>query len=187
MITLAKFKLDNEANLLWLILFNTAKRPFSEGAGSGVFILCRRWRKRWGRIWGGCPCVCASCLSRCCATATDGGWTEDNVRALAAWKPTGERKTEIPFVIARVLLQDFTGVPLLADLAAMRDEAAKQGKSAESVEPLAPVELVVDHSIQVDHYGRPEAMRLNMQMEFERNRERYAFLKWGASAFALFG
>ena len=90
------------------------------------------------------------------------------------------------FVVGRVVLQDFTGVPLLADLAAMRDAARAHGRSADCVEPLVPVDLVVDHSVQVDHYGAPDAMRLNMEIEFSRNRERYKFLKWGAKAFKTF-
>ncbi|MBE8158351.1 MAG: aconitate hydratase AcnA, partial [Betaproteobacteria bacterium] len=112
--------------------------------------------------------------------------SESHVRSLAGWKASGKREAEVPFVVARVILQDFTGVPLLADLAAMRDEAARRGKPAKSVEPLVPVDLVVDHSIQVDHYGKPESLRLNMEIEFERNRERYAFLKWGMGAFQTF-
>ena len=111
---------------------------------------------------------------------------EDHVAQLANWQPTGKRLKEIPFVVGRVVLQDFTGVPLLADLAAMRDAARAHGRSADCVEPLVPVDLVVDHSVQVDHYGAPDAMRLNMEIEFSRNRERYKFLKWGAKAFKTF-
>ena len=112
--------------------------------------------------------------------------TEAHVRQLANWQPNAERVEEIPFVVARVLLQDFTGVPLLADLAAMRSAAARQGKDPKKVEPLAPVEMVVDHSVQVDVFGRPDALQQNMQIEFERNRERYQFLKWGMQAFDTF-
>jgi aconitate hydratase len=112
--------------------------------------------------------------------------TEAHVRQLASWQPNAERVEEIPFVVARVLLQDFTGVPLLADLAAMRSAAARQGKDPKKVEPLAPVEMVVDHSVQVDVFGRPDALQQNMQIEFERNRERYQFLKWGMQAFDTF-
>ena len=109
--------------------------------------------------------------------------TANQVKALANWSPNAPRSEEIPFVVSRVILQDFTGVPLLADLAAMREAAAQKGKSPKAVEPLTPVDLVVDHSVQVDHYARPDAARLNMEIEFARNRERYEFLKWGASAF----
>ncbi|MGI9307010.1 MAG: aconitate hydratase AcnA [Gammaproteobacteria bacterium] len=112
--------------------------------------------------------------------------SEAHVRSLANWRANGKREAEVPFVVSRVVLQDFTGVPLLADLAAMRDEAARRGRAAQTVEPLVPVDLVVDHSIQVDHYGSPDALRLNMEIEFERNRERYAFLKWGTGAFQTF-
>ena len=109
--------------------------------------------------------------------------TEDQVRALAHWQPTAERDEEVPFVVARVVLQDFTGVPLLVDLAAMRDAATHLGHRAESIEPLVPVDLVVDHSVQVDHFGTPTALAQNMALEFERNSERYAFMKWGKQAF----
>jgi len=112
--------------------------------------------------------------------------TEAHVRQLAAWKPNEDRTAEIPFVVARVLLQDFTGVPLLADLAAMRSYAERHGKDAKKVEPLAPVELVVDHSVQVDVFGQQSALQQNMEIEFERNRERYQFLKWGMQAFDTF-
>ena len=102
-----------------------------------------------------------------------------DVEALASWKPRAERTAEIPFVVARVLLQDFTGVPLVVDLAAMRDAAG----NPKLIEPLVPVELVVDHSVQVDYWGEPDALARNMDIEMTRNRERYAFLKWGAQAF----
>src|SRR5207244_8660294 len=91
-----------------------------------------------------------------------------------------------PFVVARVVLQDFTGVPLLADLAAMRSVAARMGRKASAVEPLVPVDLVVDHSIMVDHYGHKNSLDLNMKLEFQRNRERYEFMKWGMQAFSTF-
>ncbi len=112
--------------------------------------------------------------------------TERHVRELANWQPNGNRVEEIPFVVARIILQDFTGVPLLADLAAMRSAAARAGKDPKKVEPLAPVEMVVDHSVQVDVFGRPNALAENMAIEFERNRERYQFLKWGMQAFDTF-
>ncbi|TCS68602.1 aconitase [Sulfuritortus calidifontis] len=112
--------------------------------------------------------------------------TEQHVRDLANWQPNAERVEEIPFVVGRILLQDFTGVPLLADLAAMRSAAARAGKDPKRVEPLAPVEMVVDHSVQVDVFGRPDALQQNMAIEFERNRERYQFLKWGMQAFDTF-
>ncbi|MBS0545278.1 MAG: aconitate hydratase AcnA [Proteobacteria bacterium] len=112
--------------------------------------------------------------------------TETHVRELAGWQPNAPRSAEIPFVVARVVLQDFTGVPLLADLAAMRNVAVEQGHDAKLIEPLVPVDLVIDHSVQVDHYGTPLALRQNMELEFERNRERYQFMKWGMQAFDTF-
>ncbi len=112
--------------------------------------------------------------------------TEEHVRQLANWGATAERVEEIPFVVARVVLQDFTGVPLLADLAAMRNVAARMGKKPKNIEPLVPVDLVVDHSVQIDHYGTPNALRQNMELEFQRNQERYQFMKWGMQAFDTF-
>jgi aconitate hydratase len=112
--------------------------------------------------------------------------TEQNVRALANWKASAPRTEEIPFVVARIVLQDFTGVPLLVDLAAMRSAVARLGKNPKIIEPLVPVDLVVDHSVQVDFFGTPEALPRNLDMEFKRNRERYEFLKWGMQAFDTF-
>ena len=112
--------------------------------------------------------------------------TEEHVRELANWSPTGARTAEIPFVVARVVLQDFTGVPLLADLAAMRNVAADMGKNPKAIEPLVPVDLVVDHSVMIDYYRRPDALDLNMKLEFKRNAERYEFMKWGMQAFDTF-
>jgi len=113
--------------------------------------------------------------------------TAEHVEQLATWKPVAERTDEIPFVVARVVLQDFTGVPLLADLAAMRNVAADMGRNPKTIEPLVPVDLVVDHSVMIDHYGDKKALDLNMKLEFERNRERYEFMKWGMQAFETFG
>jgi aconitate hydratase len=112
--------------------------------------------------------------------------TEAHVRQLANWQPNAARTEEIPFVVARIVLQDFTGVPLLADLAAMRDAAASMGKDPKIIEPLVPVNLVVDHSVQIDYFNRPDALKLNMELEFERNTERYRFMKWGMQAFDTF-
>src|SRR6266571_906846 len=109
--------------------------------------------------------------------------TESDVRALANWKPNGERTEEIAFVVARVLLQDFTGVPLLVDLAAMRSAVARLRKNPGLIEPLVPVDLVIDHSVQVDFSSTSDAFAKNIQMEFNRNRSRYQFLKWGTQAF----
>ena len=112
--------------------------------------------------------------------------TEQHVRQLANWAPNAARVDEIPFVVARVVLQDFTGVPLLCDLAAMRNVAADLGRDPKVIEPLVPVDLVVDHSVMVDHYGSPQALDLNMKLEFRRNAERYQFMKWGMQAFDTF-
>jgi len=109
--------------------------------------------------------------------------TESNVKELANWQPNGKRTEEIPFVVARVLLQDFTGVPLLVDLAAMRSAVARLSKNSGIIEPLVPVDLVIDHSIQVDFSSTGDAFEKNMQMEFKRNRSRYQFLKWGTQGF----
>ncbi len=111
---------------------------------------------------------------------------EANVRELANWKAAESRTAEIPFVVARIVLQDFTGVPLLVDLAAMRTAVAKIGKNPKLIEPLVPVDLVVDHSVQVDFAGAGDSMQRNLELEFSRNRERYQFLKWGMQAFDTF-
>src|SRR5438309_6088810 len=112
--------------------------------------------------------------------------SEQNVCALANWKPNAPRTAEIPFVVARIVLQDFTGVPLLVDLAAMRSAVARLSKNPKIIEPLVPVDLVVDHSVQVDFAGSADALRKNLEMEFQRNRERYQFLKWGMQAVETF-
>lgn len=113
--------------------------------------------------------------------------TEQDVSALANWQPNAVRTEEVPFVVTRVLLQDFTGVPLLVDLAAMRSAVARLRKNPGIIEPLVPVDLVIDHSIQVDVAGTPDAFEKNMQVEFRRNHSRYQFLKWGTQAFDGFG
>ncbi|MEO7673700.1 MAG: aconitate hydratase [Pyrinomonadaceae bacterium] len=115
----------------------------------------------------------------------DGGKkiSEANVRSLAGWIAESDRTEEIPFVVARVLLQDFTGVPLLVDLAAMRSAVLRMGKDAAVIEPLVPVDLVIDHSVQVDYAGSEAAYMRNTEMEFKRNEQRYRFLKWGTQAF----
>jgi aconitate hydratase len=113
--------------------------------------------------------------------------SEKDVRTLAAWNAKKPAAEEIPFVVARIVLQDFTGVPLLVDLAAMRNAVSAAGKDPAMIEPLVPVDLVVDHSVQVDFFGSADALRLNLDMEFKRNRERYEFLKWGQQAFKTFG
>src|ERR1700749_361929 len=112
--------------------------------------------------------------------------TEEHIEQLATWKPNVARVDEIPFVVSRVVLQDFTGVPLLADIAAMRGVAEQIGKDPKVIEPLVPVDLVVDHSVQIDFFRQKDALDLNMKLEFQRNRERYEFMKWGMQAFDTF-
>ncbi|PRE18567.1 aconitate hydratase AcnA [Burkholderia multivorans] len=112
--------------------------------------------------------------------------TEEHIGQLANWQPTAKRVDEIPFVVSRVVLQDFTGVPLLADIAAMRGVAQRTGKDPKKIEPLVPVDLVVDHSVQIDYFRQKDALDLNMKLEFQRNNERYQFMKWGMQAFDTF-
>src|SRR6185503_18828924 len=117
----------------------------------------------------------------------DGAFVKaDDIRALAGWTPGGATEKEISFMPARVLLQDFTGVPCVVDLAAMRDGIIALGGDPEKVNPLQPVELVIDHSVQVDHFGSADAFQLNADLEYHRNRERYVFLRWGQTAFRNF-
>ncbi len=118
----------------------------------------------------------------------DGGQTvgPEHIEAVARWNPKAEPDTEIAFMPARVVLQDFTGVPCVVDLAAMRDAVTKLGGKAEQINPLIPSELVIDHSVQVDVFGRPDALDLNGKIEFQRNQERYSFLRWGQKAFENF-
>ncbi|MGB5347693.1 MAG: aconitase family protein, partial [Woeseia sp.] len=112
--------------------------------------------------------------------------TRSDIEALANWDPKAEPSTEISFTPSRVILQDFTGVPAVVDLAAMRDAVVKLGGSADKINPLSPAELVIDHSVQVDRYGSADALDLNNKIEFNRNKERYSFLRWGQSAFQNF-
>lgn len=118
----------------------------------------------------------------------DGGATvgPDHIEAVARWNPSAEPDTEIAFMPARVVLQDFTGVPCVVDLAAMRDAVVKLGGSPEQINPQIPSELVIDHSVQVDVFGKPDALDLNGKIEFQRNQERYGFLRWGQKAFENF-
>ncbi|MEP6673451.1 MAG: aconitate hydratase [Chthoniobacter sp.] len=113
--------------------------------------------------------------------------TSEDVQRLANWDAKAPAQVEIPFLVARIVLQDFTGVPLLVDLAAMRSTVARLGRDPQMIEPLVPVDLVVDHSVQVDYFGSPAALQMNLDLEFQRNRERYQLLKWGQQAFKTFG
>jgi aconitate hydratase len=112
--------------------------------------------------------------------------TEEHAKKLINWEPNAVRTEEVPFTVSRVILQDYTGVPLLADLAMMRDTAKSLGKNPAIVEPLVPVHLVIDHSVQTNFTGRPDALKMNIEAEFSRNKERYSFMKWGAQAFDSF-
>lgn len=165
--------------------FNTHD-SFPTGSGSHRFASLRKLEAALGTSLSRLPIsiriVLESVLRNCDGVKV----TPEHVKQLAAWKPNADRTEEIPFTVARVILQDFTGVPLLADLAAMRSAAAGAGKDPKKIEPLVPVDMVVDHSIQVDAAGTPDALDLNMRIEFERNRERYQFLKWGMQAFDTF-
>jgi aconitate hydratase len=165
--------------------FNTHD-SFSTGTGNARFASLKKLEANLGTSVARLPVsiriVLESVLRNCDGVKV----TPEHVKQLAGWKPNAERTEEIPFTVARVILQDFTGVPLLADLAAMRSAAQKMGKDPQKIEPLVPVDMVVDHSIQVDAFGTPDALDLNMKIEFERNLERYQFLKWGMQAFDTF-
>src|SRR5712692_1551660 len=173
-------------------LFNTLQ-TFSLGAGrNGKFYSLPQLEKEGiGKI-SRLP-VCMRIVLESVLRNFDGKKiSEENVRALANWQAKvggslsnekAERTEEIPFIVARIILQDFTGVPLLVDLAAMRNAAGLLGKNPSIIEPLVPVDLVVDHSVQVDFYNMPNALDLNIKMEFKRNQARYEFLKWGMQAF----
>jgi len=188
-----KFLSDNEDSRLSRIclmnhnVFNT-RQVFKTGDGrDGIFYSLPQLEKegvgRISRLPVSIRIVLESVLRN-----FDGGKrvSEENIVALANWKPNEERESEIPFIVSRVILQDFTGVPLLVDLAAMRSAAVRMGHKPELIEPLVPVDLVIDHSIQVDYSGSDEAFGANLEIEFERNAERYRFLKWGMQAFNSF-
>src|SRR5699024_3742709 len=109
--------------------------------------------------------------------------TADHIRALADWDPSAQPNTEIQLTPARVIMQDFTGVPCVVDLATMREAVADLGGDPAAINPLAPAELVIDHSVQIDVFGRPDAFQRNVEMEYQRNHERYQFLRWGQGSF----
>src|ERR671922_2788338 len=119
-------------------------------------------------------------------TEGNGSVTAKDVEALATWDAKAEPSEEIAFTPARVILQDFTGVPCVVDLAALRDAIAEMGGDPSAINPLVPVELVIDHSVQVDAFGSAQAFLINAQREYERNGERHAFLRWGQTAFENF-
>ncbi len=162
-------------------MFDTL-RPFKHGKLHSLPALAKELNIPLERLPVSVRIVLESVLRNCDGKKI----TEEHVRQLAAWKPGAARTEEIPFVVARIVLQDFTGVPLLCDLAAMRGVAQRMGKEPKLIEPLVPVDLVVDHSVQIDHYGTKTALDLNMKLEFKRNEERYQFMKWGMQAFDTF-
>src|SRR5256885_8850560 len=167
-------------------LFNTLQEFKMASGKTGKFYSLPALEKALGAKVSGLPVsiriVLESVLRHCDGKKI----TEEHVRQLANWKPNAPRTDEIPFVLSRILLQDLTGIPSLADLAAMRSVAQRLGKNPKVVEPLVPVDLVVDHSIQIDHYGVKNALDLNMKLEFKRNQERYTFMKWAMQAFDTF-
>ncbi len=165
-------------------LFNS-RQTFSTGSGTdGAFYSLPQLEKEGLGAISRLPVSIRIVLESVLRNFDDGKKiSENHVRELAAWGANDERTNEIPFVVARVVLQDFTGVPLLVDLAAMRSAVQRMGKDPSVIEPLVPVDLVIDHSVQVDFAGSESAYQRNMEMEFERNDQRYRFLKWGTQAF----
>ncbi|MDP9292667.1 MAG: aconitate hydratase AcnA, partial [Verrucomicrobiota bacterium] len=160
-----------------------ALRQFENGSFFSVPALEEQGLEKISRLPVSIRIVLESVLRNCDGKKV----SERDVRTLASWNAKKPANEEIPFIVARIVLQDFTGVPLLVDLAAMRSAVARLGGDAKIIEPLVPVDLVVDHSVQVDFFGTADALRLNLDMEFKRNRERYQLLKWGQQAFKTFG
>ncbi len=166
-------------------LHNTLKE-FDSGTGTGKFYSLPELGKALNVKIERLPVSIRIVLESVLRNFDDKKVSEEHIKQLANWKPTAARVDEIPFVVARVVLQDFTGVPLLADIAAMRGVAQRSGKNPKAIEPLVPVDLVVDHSVQIDYYRQKDALDLNMKLEFQRNNERYQFMKWGMQAFDTF-
>ncbi len=167
-------------------LFNTLQSFKLAGGGSGQYYSLLQLEKEGVGPISKLPVCIRIVLESVLRNYDDKKITADDVHTLANWRAKGERTEEIPFVVARIVLQDFTGVPLLVDLAAMRSAVARLGKNPKIIEPLVPVDLVVDHSIQVDYSSSSDALHKNMEIEFTRNRARYQFLKWGMHAFQSF-
>jgi aconitate hydratase len=166
-------------------LHNTLKQ-FDSGAGEGKYYSLPQLGKALNVKMERLPVSIRIVLESVLRNFDEKKVSEEHIKQLANWKPTAARVDEIPFVVARVVLQDFTGVPLLADIAAMRGVAQRVGKNPKTIEPLVPVDLVVDHSVQIDYFRRKDALDLNMKLEFQRNNERYQFMKWGMQAFDTF-
>ena len=163
------------------------KKKFDTGSGEAfLYSLELLEKKGMGRI-SSLPYSIRILLEAVLRHCNNYDVTEEAAAALAGWRPNVQSTTELPFKPARVLLQDFTGVPAVVDLAAMRSAMARLGGDPKKIEPLIPCDLVIDHSIQTDVFGSPEALKRNMEIEFERNIERYEFLKWGQGAFSKLG
>src|SRR5829696_3206150 len=167
-------------------LFNTLQTFTTEKGKSGQFYSLPQLEKEGAGPVSRLPVSLRVVLESVLRNYDEKVVEESDVRALANWRAVAERTDEIPFSVARVLLQDFTGVPLLVDLAAMRSAVQRMGRDPKIIEPLVPVDLVIDHSVQVDFWSSADALRLNMETEFRRNRSRYQFLKWGMQAFQSF-
>lgn len=161
-------------------------KEFDSGSGKGKFYSLPQLGKQLGVKIDRLPVSIRLVLESVLRNYDGKKIAEEHIEQLANWKPTAARVDEIPFVVARVVLQDFTGVPLLADIAAMRGVAKQVGKDPKVIEPLVPVDLVVDHSVQIDYFRQKDALDLNMKLEFQRNNERYQFMKWGMQAFDTF-
>jgi aconitate hydratase len=156
-----------------------ARDTFSTGSGSaGIYRLDRLEKQGLGAV-SKLPFSIRVLLEAVLRNCDGYQVTEADVKALAAWNSASPAKVEIPFKPARVVLQDFTGVPCVVDLAAMRSAMKRLGGDPKKINPLIPVDLVIDHSVQVDAFGSPQALEQNVKLEFERNRERYEFLRWG--------
>ncbi|WP_395062606.1 aconitate hydratase AcnA [Paraburkholderia silvatlantica] len=161
-------------------------KEFDSGSGKGKFYSLPHLGKQLGVKINRLPVSIRLVLESVLRNYDGKKIAEEHIEQLANWKPNASRVDEIPFVVARVVLQDFTGVPLLADIAAMRGVARQVGRDPKVIEPLVPVDLVVDHSVQIDYFRQKDALDLNMKLEFQRNNERYQFMKWGMQAFDTF-
>ncbi len=161
-------------------------KEFDSGSGKGKFYSLPQLGKQLGVKINRLPVSIRIVLESVLRNYDGKKIAEEHIEQLANWKPIASRVDEIPFVVSRVVLQDFTGVPLLADIAAMRGVAKQVGKDPKVIEPLVPVDLVVDHSVQIDYFRQKDALDLNMKLEFQRNNERYQFMKWGMQAFDTF-
>ncbi|MCX5543631.1 aconitate hydratase AcnA [Paraburkholderia sp. CNPSo 3076] len=161
-------------------------KEFDSGSGKGKFYSLPQLGKQLGVKINRLPVSIRLVLESVLRNYDGKKIAEEHIEQLANWKPNASRVDEIPLVVARVVLQDFTGVPLLADIAAMRGVAKQVGRDPKVIEPLVPVDLVVDHSVQIDYFRQKDALDLNMKLEFQRNNERYQFMKWGMQAFDTF-